>query len=268
MKIRPIIFIAIFLATAAAYVLSSSIVSIQIMTLYLIFPVAAALIGLYTSKIYGFKSANGRAIILITTGLVFAAVAEIIWYVLKTFMNVDPYPSIADVFFLLAYPFFGAGIYQGYITSGIKLRQVKKPLLITVLLASIILTILVGYLDIYQAYDPSADIATSIVYIGYGIVDLVLVIGSLLTILVANEYKGGKLATFWKAIAAGFFFTLAGDILFSIFVDKTLADIKPYTYIELLWIAGYLFPAYALLENYIHVSEIQKKIRLKLLQRK
>ena len=264
-----IIFSAIFLTISAIYVVSPQSRIISIQGLSLIIPVIAALIGLYTSRLYGFKSANGRTILLITGGIVCWALAEITFFVLDFFMNSENlFPSIADVLFLLAYLFFLPGIYQGFVTAEVKLRNVKKSLLAIVVSASVILTILVGYFVVYQAFDPSADVLANIVNISYGVGDLILIIASMLTILVASEYGDGKLASFWKAMASGFFMGLVADILFAIYSDKMLGDVKPYTYIDLIWTAGYLFYAFAMLENYLHISAVQQNIRLRLLQRK
>jgi uncharacterized membrane protein len=217
---------------------------------------------------YRFNSANGRAILFIIAGLVSWGIAETIWYVLaNVLMTPDLFPSWADFFFLLGYPLFVAGIWQGYVTAGVKLRQVKKSVLVMVLSASFVLTALVLYFGVYQAYDPTADFITSAINIGYGLGDLVLVILSVLTILVAREYKGGKLASFWITIAAGFFFTLLADIIFAMYTNQVLNDVKPYTYVDLFWGAAYLVLLYGILENYIHFSTIQKNIKLKLLQR-
>ncbi len=205
---------------------------------------------------------------MIAGGLICWATAEVIWYVSDTFIVSGTIaPSLADIFFLLGYPFFGLGVYQGFVTAGIKLRTVNKSLLYIVLLASLALTALVAYFGVYQAFDPDVDLLTNIVNIGYGVGDLVLVIFSLLTILVADEYKDGKLATFWKAVAIGFLLILIADIVFAIYGEKVLADIKPYTYVDLIWEAGYQFLAFAMLENYLHISAVKERIKFILQQR-
>ncbi len=268
--IRPnfIILMAVFLVLLAIYVISPSIRIPQIQAFSLIFSIVASLVGIYTSRIYGFKSTIGRSFILITGGLICWSVAEIIWYVSdKLIEGGATSPSMADIFFLLAYPFFGAGIYYGFTMAKIKLKQVNQSLLVIVLTASLILTYLVVYFILFKAYDSTAEPIANIVNIGYGLGDLVMIILSLMTILVAREYKGGKLASFWKAIALGFLLVLIADIVYAIYGQQFLDDMKPYTYIDLLWIAGYLLPVYGMLENYLHVSGVQKKIKLKLQQR-
>ena len=269
MKARKIIFIAIFIAIATVNILSPKTQSLPIYTLYTFFPVAAALIGLYTSKMYRFNNANGRAMLLIVGGLVCWGIAEFIGYISDNFITPPTMdPQISDFFFLLAYPVFGIGVYQGFIAAEIKLKQINESLLAVVLSASLALTAWVAYFGVYQAYDPDVNLLTNVVNIGYGVGDLILVIASTLMILVAKEYGNGKLASFWKTMALGFFIFLIGDILyFTMYWDQYSQDQKPYVYINLLWIAAYLLLAYGVLENYLHISEVQNKIRLKLQQR-
>ncbi len=270
MKIKPItiIFLVISLVVSAIYIFSPSVLGPQIQSLSFIFSVAAALIGLYTSRAYGSKSAIGRALILITAGFVCWAVAEAIWYISNRLIEGGiTSPSLADVFFLLAYPFFGAGIYHGFVVARVKLNTVNKSLLYTVLLTSLVLTGLVVYFILFKAYESTAEPIANIVNIGYGLGDLVMIILSLLAILVASEYKGGKLALLWGVMALGFLLVLVADIVYAIYGEQFLNDIKPYTYIDLLWIAGYLLPAYGMIDNYLHISEVQNKIKLKLQQR-
>ena len=273
-RIRPLLFLAVFLAIAIVYDAllpgTEEFSSWTLWILYITFPIVAALIALYTSRIYGFKSANGRALLFITGGLVCWAVAEIVTFVAGVFFDVSnfDFSPLADTFLMLGYPIIGVGIYQGFRAAGVNLKTVKKSLLAIVISVSLILTALVLYFGVYQAYDPSVDTLTNIASISYGLADLVLVIGSLLTILVANEYKGGKLASFWKIMVAGFFAFLVADILFAMYGELESQGLKPYAYIDILWMAAYTILTYGMLDNYLHVRAIQKTIKLKLQQRK
>ena len=267
MKIRAILFIAFFLVNAALYIFSSEVRGIVIQSLSLVDPVGAALVGLIAATVYGINSANGRAMMLVAAGIGCWGIGEIIFMVFANIMNIDPFPSIADVFFLLAYPLLGVGIYLGFAAAEVKLAQVKKSLLAILLSASLVLTVLVVYFMLYQVYDPEVDFATNFVNISYGLGDLVLVILSFLAILVSNEYKGGKLGSFWKSMALGLIMILIADILFAIYNEQILNDIKPYTYVDLFWTAGYLFIAFGMLENYIHVRAVQKRVKLRVSQK-
>ncbi len=269
MKIRPItlVFSAISLVVLAIYLVSPTTDSLSMGTLYLIFPIAAALVAIYTSRIHNFNNANGRALLLITVGLVCWGIAETITYTLNSFTDNTQYPTIANFFILISYPIIGAGIYQGYIAAEIKLKQVKKSLLAVALSISLVLTALVAYYGVYQAYDSSADLLVNTVNMGGGVCDLILVITSMMTILVAREYKGGKLATFWKTISVGFFLFLIADIMFAMHGGQYTDDLYE-KFMELTWIAAYIVLAFAMLDNYLNISAIQEKIKLQLLQRK
>ena len=100
MKIRPIIFIASFLVALAVYVLNLKTQTLPICTLFMIFPVAAALIGMYVSRIYRFNNANGRAMLLIIGGLLCWGIAEFIGYISDNFITPPTMdPQISDFFF-------------------------------------------------------------------------------------------------------------------------------------------------------------------------
>ena len=265
MSIQRIMFLAVFLAYLILYILSPEVRGAEIQTLGLISSVGAPLIALYASRIYDFKSANGRAIILIVAGLVCWGIGEIVFVVLQNFiMSEELYPSLADPFFLIAYPLIAAGIYQGFVTAEVKIKQVKKSLIAVILLASLILTALVVYFMIYQAYDPTTNPLANIVNICYGLGDLVFVISSVILILVAREYGDGKLALFWKTLAIGFFLILVADIWFAVYNEQVLGDMKPFTYVDLVWCAGYELLALAMLENYLHIRSVQRNIKLKI----
>jgi len=151
--------------------------------------------------------------------------------------------------------------------SGAKLKLIKKTLLIPAVSISIILAILVIYFGMYRAYDPNTLLMSNIVKMGYGLDDIILIISSLFAVLAVHEYIDGKLALLWETIIPGFIIYLVADVLFALYSTPYIDDIKPYVYIDLVWIAGYMILAFGILENVIDIYTVQKNIRLKLLQR-
>jgi hypothetical protein len=257
-----------FIAISAIYVLNTKTQGLVMSTMYVIFPVGASLVGLYAAKMYGFNKTSARVLLPIVYGLTCWALGEIIWYVLKNLLHMNPFPSLGDISFLLGYPFVSVGIYHFYIMSGAKLERVKKSLLIPAVLISIILTILVVYFGMYQAYNPNTSLMANTVKMGYGMDDIILIVSSLFAVLAAHEYINGKLALLWETIIPGFIIYLIADVLFALYSTQYINDIKPYTYIDLLWIASYLILAFGILENVIDIYTVQKKIKLQLQQRK
>lgn len=265
MKNRFIIFSSILLVSSVIYIsfLATPLAAI----IFVSFPITAALISIYTSKIYSFDSSNGRPLLLVAAGIVCWGIGEVMFSAFANILHISPFPSLADAFLLLAYPLLGAGIYQSYAMAGIRLCNIKKPLIVLLSSASMILTAIVMYFIVFQVYDPSADLWVNIVNLGYGLGDLILVILSFAAILVANEYRGGKLASFWQAMASGFLLILIADIIFAMYSDQILNNVEPYTYVDLLWMAGYQILAFGMLENYLHISAVQKKIIHKISQK-
>ena len=77
---------------------------------YLLTPLIAIVAGFFTVRAYGFPSEHSRNFMLIIAGLGLWFVGEVI-FSSYTLAGIDPYPSIADIFYLLAYPFLMVGFY-------------------------------------------------------------------------------------------------------------------------------------------------------------
>lgn len=261
MKLKLFLFLLAFILISISYVLGTERHAVLNQALLLIFPIFATFSGLLATKIYGLKSITGKSLLSITLGFACLALGEIIWFFYKNILGIDPFPSIADVFFLLGYPLILAGLYLEFKKSQIQLHQIKKSLIVLSLSLTLTLSIIVLYFGIYLAYDPSVGLLANIIAMSYGVVDLILIIISLFALLIVHAYRGGKFSTFWITTILGILLFLAGDILFAIYNIPYTADIKPYIYIDLIWIAGYLSLAYGMLDNYFHIRTIHREIR-------
>lgn len=261
MKLKFSLFLFIFFLVSSAYVLGIEKHAIINQTLFLIFPILATLTGLLALKTYGLNNATGKSLFLITTGLFFWAVGEIVWYIFKNLLNIDPFPSIADGFFILGYPFIVIGLYKEFKKAHPKPTSLHRILPVSYTLIALLLTASVLYFGVYSAYDSTADFLNNMIAISYGIGDLFLIINLLFVLSMIQAYSGGRLAAFWKAITLGFLLFLVADIIFAIYNIEYTENIKPYIYIDLLWMAGYLSLAYALLDNCLYIHKVKKRIQ-------
>jgi len=260
MKTRISLFIFAFILVSIAYIFEAEKQTFLNQILFLIFPVFAVLTGILAVKIYGLKSIAGKSLLAMTLGIACWAIGGIIWCA-YALLNIDPFPSIADVFFLLGYLLVLLGLYMEFKKAQIQLSQLKKSTIILGLLITFVLTVIVFYFGIYMAYDSSVGFLENVVAMSYGIADLILIIGSLFALLMTRAYRGGKFSEFWMIVIAVFVLNLAADILFAIFSVPYTENAKPYIYIDLLWIAGYLLFAYGMLDNYFHIKAIRKRIK-------
>ncbi len=253
-------FCILLILLATAYIISDP-ASLLTETLFL-FPVfLSAAAGFLAASAYGLKSHNGKAMILIAFGLSFWAIGELIWYIFKNYSGIDPFPSIADAFFLLAYPLLLVGIVYGTRLAQTKWNQMNKKMVTCGIIAVVILAAFVSYWGIYKAFDPETSLFENIIAMSYGAADLILLSALIFSLGIARAFRGGRFGVFWTIIAVGFSFNLVADILFAIYRTPYGEDLKPYMYIDLIWIAGYLLVAYALLDNAFSLRAIHKKLK-------
>jgi diguanylate cyclase len=250
----------LFIFLASAYVINEP-ASLLTETLFL-FPIfLSAAAGFFAAGVYGLKSHNGKALLLIAFGLAFWATGELVWYIFKNFMGIDPFPSIADIFFLLAYPLLLTGILYGTRLAQIKWGQVEKRTIAAGIGVVVLLTAAVAYWGIYKAYDLQTGFLENGMAMGYGVADLILIGSLIFSLGTARVFQGGRFGIFWTVVTIGFFFNLVADILFAIYRSPYSKDLKPFMYIDLVWIAGYLLITYGLLDNALSLRAIHKKMK-------
>ncbi|MEP7103570.1 MAG: hypothetical protein ABI721_02595 [Candidatus Dojkabacteria bacterium] len=204
---------------------------------------------------YGIKHPLGRSFAFICVGFTAAASGQIIWFYLRYIENINPFPSIADIFYLLAYIF----IFIGYILMlrSLKLHWEKRYLevLLLALLVAVSMGILVFHFEIITILQTGGPFLDKAITIAYGINDLVLIVMVLFILRTAIEYKKGDIFRPWIAIFFAQFLVLIGDILFSIFSKEYAKDISPYNLIAVVWFVANLLVIY----GYYGFSDILKK---------
>src|SRR5260370_22452076 len=65
--------------------------------------------GIFALRLYGFQGARAKTLLFLTIGMACWFIGEVIWNYYELILNIKPFPSIGDMFYLLAYPlvFFG-----------------------------------------------------------------------------------------------------------------------------------------------------------------
>ena len=205
---------------------------------YIIAPVSAFLLGIILIRKFGLKN-QGVPLFFLVLGMFLFCVAEILWLYFNYLKNIEPYPSMADVFFLAVYPITLVGliskIRKDQISLSYKLIQQFCPFVILLL----ILTALVYNFGIIGAYVPEDSYASNLVSMLYGVGDLFLVVACFFVLVVTIEYKKGKMFWPWLFITLSYSVLLIGDVLFSANREaySTGSSITPL--IDIIWIMGY-----------------------------
>lgn len=225
---------------------------------YTLLVITPVVVGWFSVREYGLDSVHGRFFGLMLLGIGLWSTGEAVWFLFEWVLGIDPFPSVADVFYLMGYvPMLMA--MKNEITH-VGLTSFLKHLGMTVLLGIIFVLVssVVMYTGIYQVYSQDAGFWINAISIAYGVGDLLLVASALLLVNLLHAYKGGKLVGVLSFMTFGFVLTLVADIGFNMnYVDYS-DGIRPFIYLDILWVAAYL----CFLVAYSYAYDLAKAIRL------
>ncbi len=225
------------------------------------FPVLALA---YALRFFGFKKGHGRALFYMFLSFLCLFIGEVLWSVFE-YIDVDPYPSAADYFYILSYPLLFIGLYKE-----VKLLRVNWSIskdLSNLIMGFIGLGLLVfvGYFGVYYAYDPVASHLENTVAIAYGVGDLALIILALMVLKITDEFRGGSMFFIWLTIFTGLMFTLIADIGFAIYYEPYEEGVLSYNVVlDLLWMGSFITYAYGFYGMGNIIRNVQEKVKKQL----
>jgi hypothetical protein len=210
--------------------------------LYAFTPCVAALTAVYARIRYGGRGGYAGVLLPFAVALLFWAIGEVLWVYYENILMIDPFPSVADYFYIAAYPFFGISVFFGLKNAGISLKSIDP--IVKFLSALVVLGggFILGYFGVYLGYDSSAPVINNVISIGYSVGDFIILAVSLFTLILVWEFRGGNLMRFWLSVFAAFSMILVADIGFSIYngiYSDGVTWIK--NTLDSLWILGYLY---------------------------
>lgn len=262
-KLALALAIIFFGFTAGMYLLQEKEVttSLQSNVPYLAAAIISVISGLAALKIFHLSSKEGVVLALLTAGLACFTLGELIFFYFQYIAETDPFPSVADVFFILGYPLIFWALVKEVKHNKVSWRDFSKKMLALIILFCLALTAFVAYFGIYLAYDADATLIENVVAMAYPVGDLILIVPIFLILKVAVDFKGGKLFYSWMMIFIALLGLLAGDILFAIFYDQYSEAIFPYTLIDFTWVAMYLLFAYSFYFTTQTIRQLQSTLR-------
>lgn len=260
--IVPLVLIAFYIFTMSVYVWNGGYSQQQIIPniLYIISVVMSVAAGAYATTIYGMHTPRGTAFGFITTALMLWLIGESMWLYYYA-IGVDPFPSPADVFYLLAYPAFFLGMLKEIQSMKFRWSSVSATLKISL---GSLFAIGVGvffYFGVLPSIDTNIDVVTNLIASAYGAGDIILTTIALLLIVLINEFSAGKISLSWKYLLVGLVLTLIGDLGFMFWTDiyeegKQLAIV-----LDGIWIASYLAFAYSFFVAVALVENLQTRLK-------
>jgi len=193
------------------------------------YPFLMGLVGISTARLWGGrKSALGNALIFISLGVIAWGIGSIVWsYYAIRHIDEIPYPSLADVGYILAIPLWAYGMTKLAKTTGAKfgLKHPKKKILAVIL--PLILIAVSYYLLVIVARGGTlvSDTSTSqilkvILDISYPAGDAIILTLAVLVFGLSSGYLGGRYKLPIYVLLSGFIVQYVADFTFSFSTTK------------------------------------------------
>jgi hypothetical protein len=154
---------------------------------------------------------------LLAGGMLAFFLAQLSYAPYQIVLNQDPpYPSLADVPFLLAYPMLVAALFaflRAYAAAGYPVGSAATR---TGLAAAVALgCAAVGYVILTPVIRADTPPLITALNVAYPILDFVLLVPTVLLIRTTIAMRGGAAWKIWAALLGGFVFLCVGDVLFA-----------------------------------------------------
>jgi hypothetical protein len=159
----------------------------------------------------------------------------------QLFANTTPFPTVADLFFVLSYPFFIAAFLvflRAYQESGLPVGSRAERAAIVLGMGVVAGTVAAHVLEPVAA--GGGELLDRILTLAYPALDLVLLLPLALLLRIAGRLRGSHAGAVWGLVLAGFVCLCFGDIFFAFFTALGEAHLDPYVH------AGYIL-SYALI---------------------
>ncbi len=170
---------------------------------------SGAAVGISNGIKLKLKNTIGKALLFLGLGLLVWAIGLVVWVYYNLILNVEiPFPSIADIFFVLIYPLLGIGCYF--------FLKLFSPIIPRKFLIESLVIIVVAFVAIFIVFlrpDLSADLSwlTRVINVAYPMGDVVLVSMS----LIAVRLCGGRIHASLLVLAAGFLIQAVADFTYT-----------------------------------------------------
>ncbi len=221
----------------------------------------AAIFCFSTFKIYGKNSLEGKVWLMLTLGFIFWCGGESLWAYYELVEGIYPFPSPADIFYLLGYVPLCLAVFYSFYFMKVPFKRRKVGIALTLTIAYAALS---GIFVLYPIAVSQESLFEKAVLLMYPLADIFLIFGASLLVEV---FRGGGLSKTWLIISLAFLATGIADTLFSYLDWNGLYELgSPYDYIDFLWIFSYLlfiFGAYHERMSALSAIESAKALRKK-----
>lgn len=173
---------------------------------------------------------------LLSAGLIALCLGQACFVYYQFVQKIEtPFPSLADVFFVVSYPLLIAALamfLRAYSASGFPLGPASERLWLAAGVTLVCLAI--GYPILMPLVREPGEPLETLLNLLYPILDFLLLIPAVLLIRISLRFRGGAVWKVWATLLGGFVFLCAADTLFAYFsqLGRTdLVDLVDATYL-------------------------------------
>lgn len=198
-------------------------------------------LSIVVSSFWAVKQYSGAAIYskaFKLLGIAFIGIfgGELIYFVYESVLELDPYPSIGDVFYYMFYPMIIGFLIINIRFFSPKINKIDMIPIITIPLAvsGIWAYQVWGEWEQFDFWFGLASILATSITLGF-------------SLLALKTFRGGMIQTTWMLFVTGILSIVVGDTWYyylEIFEEYTLEHV-----VNLFWYFGYLFILYSLIKH-------------------
>jgi len=204
----------------------------------LINPLVVAITGFFLAYRYKGSLVFGKSYLFLGLGFFSLFVGEVVYSIYDLVLEIEPYPSIADVFFFAYIPLLIAHLVLNIRFFQPSIKNINKILVIAI---PIIITTAYVIFSLLETGEANFDFYYGSIFVGATSIALAL------TILGTRIFKEGALGKSWLILLLGVLvLTFADDWYYYLEIVEGYDLTHP---VNTLWYAGYWIVAYALLKH-------------------
>lgn len=196
-------------------------------------------LSLITIKRFGTRGDHGKAWLFFAGFAVCWFVAEQTWWIYELVLEIDPYPSPSDLFWIAGYP-----LYLGFLIFYLKpvRKAINKKMIISSAVISAALLIPSVYITLYGITEMNE--AEVILGLLYPILDSIVLVPALIGV---SLFFGGRVNFMWTLACIGIILTVAADFAFLFTIIKeTYYSGHP---LEILYIWSYVVFSFGIYDH-------------------
>lgn len=240
---KPLIGIAILVISfhiGINYFISGDDADTAVSIFSMFVPLSLAIIGFSVAFKYRGAQVFGRAYLALSIGYLSIFFAELTYAIYDIVYDIEPYPSIADIFFFMLYP-----LLLTYLLLNIRFFSPKIGIKSKLWIILMPLLVLTGYAVVATTEGEISvfefDFFYGIIFVYFATLTLaVAVVGAIIL-------KEGVIGKAWLILVIGILLNNLGDIwYYNLELFGTYDLIHP---VNMFWYSGYLVVIYALIKH-------------------